>query len=279
MKTSFLILQLVLLLSSLPVFANHSFGGLDMCALYPEVMPPGLMLGQMPESGGKGAVLMQSYCTQCHALPGPGRHTAKEWPQVLDRMLVLMDVANRFGGLLGRVNTPTTEEREQLSSYLNRYALKPLSNPLSKETHPQRLQGLGATAFENHCGNCHALPDPAQYRSSDWTGLTKRMQRNMVIMKYPLPSSEVMMQIQLFLQQHSQQPSLQHAGLQIEHQSENPESYISASVGAELFSVQQFRGGRWLALGPFFVLMVLGLVRWRNSRIKVKAMLDKQMKI
>ena len=100
----------------------------------------------------------------------------------------------------------------------------------------------------------------------------------MVIMKYPLPSSEVMMQIQLFLQQHSQQPSLQHASLQIEHQSKNPEGYISASVGAELFSGQQFRGGRWLALGPFFVLMMLGLVRWRNSRIKVKAMPDKQMK-
>lgn len=258
-------LSLILVLSGLSVFANHSFGGLDMCALYPEVMPPGLMPGQMPESGGKGAVLMQSYCTQCHALPGPGRHTAKEWPQVLDRMLVLMDVANRFGGLLGKINTPSAEEREQLSSYLGRYALK----PLPKELHSQELKGLGATAFENHCSNCHALPDPAQYRSSDWTGLTKRMQRNMVIMKYPLPSSEVMMQIQLFLQQH--------ASLQIEHQSKNPEGYIAASVGSELFSVQQFRGGRWLALGPFFILMVLGLARWRKTRVSVKAMLVKQM--
>ncbi len=71
-----------------------------MCALYPEVMPPGLMPAQLPDAGGQGALLMQNYCTQCHELPGPGRHTAEEWPQVLDRMLVIMDVADRFGGLL-----------------------------------------------------------------------------------------------------------------------------------------------------------------------------------
>ena len=72
-----LYLQLVLLMGSSSVFASHSFGGMDLCALYPEVMPPGLTPDQLPDAGGPGAVLMQGYCTQCHALPGPGRHSAE----------------------------------------------------------------------------------------------------------------------------------------------------------------------------------------------------------
>ena len=154
----------VLLLNSSLVFASHSFAGLDMCALYPEVMPPGLMPEQLPDAGGQAALLMQNYCTQCHELPGPGRHTAEEWPQVLDRMLVIMDVADRFGGLLGDIKTPSSSERDQLRNYLVLHALKPLA---------QTPQGAGANAFENHCSACHVLPDPAQY-GVDWSGDAER---------------------------------------------------------------------------------------------------------
>src|SRR5512133_2518914 len=33
-------------------------------------------------------------CTQCHALPDPGRHTAREWPAVVQRMRGYMRWAN-----------------------------------------------------------------------------------------------------------------------------------------------------------------------------------------
>jgi cytochrome c5 len=224
MKISFqtlllLYLQVVLLMGSSSVIAGHSFGGMDLCALYPEVMPPGLMPNQLPDAGGQGAVLMQGYCTQCHALPGPGRHSVEEWTQVLDRMLVLMDVADRFGSLLGNV---------------------------------------GASAFESHCSGCHVLPDPARYNHVDWSSLIKRMQHNMEVMKYPPPSADIMMQIQLYLQKNAKSVATSQVPVG---------EYLTLDVDGDSIRVydRSFNPGSWLALGPFFMLIVIGLVRWWNN--------------
>ncbi len=252
-----IVLWLVLLLNSSSVFASHNFGGLDMCALYPEVMPPGLMPEQLPDAGGQGALLMQNYCTQCHELPGPGRHTAEEWPQVFDRMLLIMDVADRFAGLLGNVKTPSADEREQLRSYLVLYALKPLL---------QKPQGSGASAFasayKTHCSACHALPDPAQY-DVDWSGLIKRMQRNMQVMKYAPPSVDSMMQIQLYLQKSS--------AAVVDSNHVSTDDYSSDHLGlnktgdSASFNNRKFSAGSWLSLGVFIVLAFIGLLRWWHS--------------
>ena len=244
-----LYLQVVLLMGSSSVFAGHSFGGMDLCALYPEVMPPGLMPNQLPDAGGPGAALMQGYCTQCHALPGPGRHSAEEWPQVLDRMLVLMDVAGRFGGLLGNVKTPSFDERNQLRSYLELHALKPMA---------RTPQGVGASAFESHCSGCHVLPDPARYNHVDWSSLIKRMQHNMEVMKYPPPSADIMMQIQLYLQKNAKSVAASQVPVG---------EHLTLDVDGDSIRVydRSFNPGSWLALGPFFMLIVIGLVRWWNN--------------
>ena len=236
-----------LLLNSASIFASHSFAGLDMCALYPEVMPPGLLPEQLPDASGTGALLMQNYCAQCHELPGPGRHTAEEWPQVLDRMLLLMDVADRFTGLLGNVKTPTLNEREQLRNYLVLYALKPLL---------KKPQGTGAAAFESNCSGCHALPDPAQY-NLDWSLLIKRMQRNMEVMKYSPPSADNMMLIQHYLQNNhftkaNDVATGAYPGLNIS----------GGSIG---FNERKLTAGSWWSLGVFFVLTLIGLLRWWHS--------------
>jgi cytochrome c5 len=243
-----LLLPIVLLQSS-SVFASHSFGGMDMCALYPEVMPPGLMSDQLPDAGGQGAMLMESYCTQCHAMPGPGRHTAEEWPQVLDHMLMLMDVADRFGGLLGNVKTPSSAERDQMRSYLVLHALKPM---------PQKPKGIGASSFENHCSACHALPDPAHYNDVGWPSLIKRMQHNMQVMKYDPPSVDSMMQIQLYLQNNKSRVDI------------NPVSagdYLSLNMSGDSvsFKSRNLGVGSWLSLGLFLLLAFIGLVRWWRS--------------
>lgn len=242
-------LSLVLMMESSPVMANHSYGGMDLCALYPEVMPPGLAPDQLPDAGGPGAVLMQGYCTQCHALPGPGRHSAEEWPQVLDRMLVLMDVADRFGGLLGNVKTPASEERDQLRDYLVLHALKTMS---------ETPQGTGASAFQNHCSACHALPDPAQYKNADWPGQIKRMQHHMVVMKYPPPSAYTMMQIQHYLQKNSHPVTTNPVAV-------SDHLAPTATGDAASFYNRSFSTGSWLALGPFFLFVAIGLVRWRKK--------------
>jgi len=228
--------------------ASHSYGGLDLCALYPEVMPPGLPTEQLPDSNSPPAQLMQTYCSQCHALPGPGRHTADEWPAVFQRMLMLMDVANRFAGLMGNIKNPSHEESEQLQQYLTRYALKPMQ---------QKPAGMGARAFENHCGECHALPDPLQYNNDHWPELLKRMQRNMAIMKYTPPSSEVMLQIQHYIQLSRSPDSPSLATRDSSRKTEQNQKNKPSSIHLQ----------SWLALGPFLLLVIVGLVRWRlNSR-------------
>ena len=232
--------------------ASHSFGGLDMCALYPEVMPPGLQAEQLPDPGSQPARLMQTYCTQCHEMPGPGRHTAEEWPLVLERMLTLMDVANRFSGLLGNIKNPSGEESEQLQQYLTRYALKPM---------PVKPEGMGARAFENHCSACHALPDPSQYNNHNWPTLLKRMQRNMAVMKYSPPSSEVMLQIQHYIQSTN---SLDTRLLRTTDSSRVDEHNNKTKASSIHF-------GSVLALGPLLLLVIVGLVRWRLNSDKKNA--------
>lgn len=254
MRILFHALLLVFILNSSSVFASHSYAGMDMCALYPEVMPPGLMPDLLPEAGGPGATLMETYCTQCHALPGPGRHTAEEWPQVVDRMFVLMDVADRFGGLLGNVKTPSLNERDQLSGYLILHSLKSITT---------KPQGVGASAFENHCAGCHALPDPAQYNHLDQSSLIKRMQHNMEVMKYAPPSADTMMQIQLYLQNNANPieavDALTDDSLMLDQDNDN----------VHLFD-RGFSFGSWLALAPFFVLIIIGLLRWWNNHQRMK---------
>jgi len=254
MKFFFPGLLLIFMLNISSAYASHSFAGLDMCAVYPEVMPPGLMPEQLPDAGGQSALLMQTYCTQCHALPGPGRHTAEQWPQVLERMFVLMDVADRFGGLLGNVKTPSLHERDQLNHYLVLHALKSVT---------AKPQGVGASAFENHCGGCHALPDPAQYSHLDGSNLIKRMQRNMEVMKYAPPSADTMMQIQLYWQNNINP---------VETEAVSADDFLMPDQSNDSVHVsdRKFSFGSWLALAPFFLLIIIGLLRWWNNHQRMK---------
>ena len=244
------VLMLVLLVGSSAVMASHSYGGLDLCTLYPEVMPPGIQPWDLPHPQSQGASLLQTYCSQCHELPGPGRHTAEEWHAVLDRMNLLMDVASRFGGLMGKVKVPGPGDEEVLRAYLTDNALQAMQGD---------PRGIGATAFISHCGSCHALPDAGQHSLKEWPAVLKRMQRNMTVMKYSPPSRELMVQIQYFLEQN----------LQTGHDNvpAGTDPVLSGVTGDSGFNASDvFDSGRWMALGPFLLLVFIGLARWWRGR-------------
>jgi cytochrome c5 len=230
--------------------ASHSYGGLDLCTLYPEVMPPGMQPKDLPQPQSQGASLLQTYCSQFHALPGPGRHTAGEWQAVLDKMNLLVDVASRFGGLMGKVKAPSAEEGAVIRAYLTDNALQAMQGG---------GRGIGAAAFTSHCGSCHALPDAGQHSLEEWPAVLKRMQRNMDIMKYSLPTREIMVQIQVYLQQNLQTESgAIPAGT---------DPALSGGAGDNGIDVNNlFDSRRWMALGPFLLLVLVGLVRWRQGR-------------
>ncbi|MDF1530616.1 MAG: hypothetical protein P1R74_15975 [Sedimenticola sp.] len=114
-----------MLLLALPISINasHAWSDVDICKMYEDKLPPGLSAELLPDSSSRGARLLARYCTQCHNLPGPDRHTAEEWQEVLPKMSMLMDVSNRFGGLMGRVEALPPSDQALLQSYLNRHAV------------------------------------------------------------------------------------------------------------------------------------------------------------
>ncbi|RDH84214.1 MAG: hypothetical protein DIZ78_13065 [endosymbiont of Escarpia spicata] len=105
------------------VAANHPWVGIDLCEVHKDKLPPGLTLESLPEAQSPEAGLLQRYCTQCHNLPGPDRHTTAEWREVAAKMFLLMDVSHRFGGLMGRVEIMQSEEQERLLVYLEHHAI------------------------------------------------------------------------------------------------------------------------------------------------------------
>ncbi len=115
---------LVLMLCSPgPAEARHQrWAGIDLCQAHEQTMPPGLSRDLLPEPESPGAMLLAHYCTQCHNLPGPDRLAAKEWRKTLDRMFLLMDVTQGFGGLMGKMETLPQRDRPTLLAYLQRAA-------------------------------------------------------------------------------------------------------------------------------------------------------------
>ncbi len=119
-----IVLLVTILSVSLPVEASHPWAKIDICETYKDKLPPGLTRDSLPETNSHAAVLLSQYCTQCHNMPGPDRHTVTEWRDLSSKMFMLMDVSNRFGGLMGKVKTINPQDRIILLAYLQRYAAK-----------------------------------------------------------------------------------------------------------------------------------------------------------
>ena len=86
-------------------------------------LPPGLDPAFLPEPRSSGAQLLARYCTQCHELPGPGLHTADEWPSVADRMARRMRM---MSGMMHDIEAPDNDELRTLVAYLQQHAQMPI---------------------------------------------------------------------------------------------------------------------------------------------------------
>lgn len=125
-------------------------------------VPRGIDPALLPDSHSEGARLLVEFCTQCHALPGPGLHTAKEWPAVVGRMDVGMHVMGCVGmvlsgtGIMGRIDAPSGRELDAILAYLQRHAEKPVGPELRNI-----LETKAGRALQPNCSQCHALPEPS----------------------------------------------------------------------------------------------------------------------
>jgi len=64
-------------------------------------------------------------CSQCHVLPDPKRHTAREWPAVVARMRENMDWMNRVVGTQPALDRAAGEPQlrvEEINAFLRKYA-------------------------------------------------------------------------------------------------------------------------------------------------------------
>ncbi|PIX95524.1 MAG: hypothetical protein CO126_03360 [Hydrogenophilales bacterium CG_4_9_14_3_um_filter_63_34] len=243
-------LLLALALFTLPALASHQWGGVDICEVRRDIMPPRLDPALLPEPASPGARALQRYCTQCHYLTGPGRHTQAEWPDVLRRMETLMSVSHFYRGLLGQVAIPNADEQAALSSYLDRNALRPLP------PRPTGPPALGAErAYRAVCGDCHAAPDPRAYPVATWPDLLARMDRHRKTMARPPLSAALRSAVGEFIGvAWGAQPV---AG--VSHQSVSLPLPATAPIAADPW-------GRLVSLAVFFGLAALGLWRWQQKR-------------
>lgn len=227
-----------------PAGANHDWIGLDLCRTYPERMPPPLDPAVLPDPAGPGARLLGHYCNQCHQAPGPGQHNAAEWAEVLARMELLMDVTARFGDRPRPILSPDPTERTTLLAYLQGNALRPLADPTQ-----------APPAYRDLCGDCHAAPDPAAYVGADWPALLARMDGHNVAMLRPVGDARARAEVAAYLDTPVGVPAAPPSA----PGSTGPTREVAwAHPGSDPGSAS----GRWLALGPVFLLVLLGLGRW-----------------
>ena len=163
-------------------------------------LPLGIDPEALPEPRSHGARLLTRYCIQCHDLPGPGMHTAAEWPQVLDRMnrrMQMMD-SGMMGGRTMGIEAPSRAELQTLITYLQEHAQKPMDI-----TQYPDLNAPDGKSFHSTCTQCHALPDPKQHTAHEWPAVVARMKKNMSIMGKGVPDETTTKEIIGFLQRHA----------------------------------------------------------------------------
>jgi len=171
-------------------------------------LPPGIDPKLLPDPTSRGAQLLQQYCAQCHNLPGPGMHTAAEWPEVVNRMDARMRMMS--GGMMGggmmNVRALSAAELETLTTYLRHHAQRPIDTKRYSD-----LDGPAGRAFQATCAQCHALPDPAQHTAAQWPAVVTRMQHNMAVMRRAVPDSATLSKIEGFLKRHARESSETHS--------------------------------------------------------------------
>ena len=161
-----------------------------------EVLPPGIDPALLPDSQSQGGLLLTRYCSQCHNLPGPGLHTAEEWPVVEERMNLRMQMMSR-SNMMG-IDAPDNSEMQAILGYLQENAQKPIDL-----TQYDDLDTSAGRAFQATCSVCHAIPDPQLHTSVEWPVVVERMKQNMVILGKTVPNEATIREIVGYLQRHA----------------------------------------------------------------------------
>ncbi len=163
---------------------NSNFPGMGSRAME---LPEGIPARELPNANSQGARLTARYCSQCHGVPSPQRHSAEDWEATARRMFWRMEHMQHMSrGMMGRmmhrgmadVQAPDAGEKREILAYLREHALASVSEA--------RLPNIeGRERFVRTCSRCHALPAPAQHSTEEWPAVVERMRRNTEKMQVP----------------------------------------------------------------------------------------------
>lgn len=173
------------------------------------VVPPGVSPEALPAQTSEGAKLVTEYCAQCHNLPNPAMHSAREWPGIAGRMFRRAEMMSRMSGMMGgggmmggmammNVEAPTPKEQETIVAYLKKYSLRSVDAGALPDHRSE-----GAVLFAATCSRCHALPDPKGHTAAEWPALVTQMRGNMKSMGKPVMSGDDEHKIVAYLQGHA----------------------------------------------------------------------------
>lgn len=168
--------------------------GGNMEGMYGGNMPHGISPTMLPEPESIGAKAVTEYCTQCHALPAPGMHTAEEWPAIVGRMNMRMQMMD---GMMG-IDAPDQKDMTTVIDYLQTNA----QLPIDKTAYPD-LKSASGKIFSQACSQCHALPEPKQHTADVWPTVVGRMLGHIAVRNKSMPNHQNTKQIIEYLQRHS----------------------------------------------------------------------------
>jgi len=144
-------------------------------------IPPGITFADLPDRESEGAKLTAKVCSQCHYLPSPSMHTAKEWREITGRMFsrLTMMSGRRMRGMMKmmRMKAPSPGEEKIIADYIMGHSLEGIEPSALPDSESQ-----GAKLFVRVCSECHQLPDITQHTEDEWPGVVKRMEGHMQTM-------------------------------------------------------------------------------------------------
>lgn len=156
-----------------------------LARILPEVVQP----TQLPQPDSIGARLTALYCVQCHNLPNPAMHAAKDWPRIVGRMVPRMEGRGNLGPLMAemmrgpdatgrQLAAPDADEEREIVRYLQRNAQRGIDVSARPEL-AASLDSPSGSTYRRTCSQCHVLPDPERHAADEWAPVVQRMQRNM----------------------------------------------------------------------------------------------------
>lgn len=151
---------------------------------------PDLKASDLPDPSSQGAEYLQTFCNQCHNMPGPGMRTQEEWSRIYWVMYWRMHLMNsQYSNFL----VPTYGQGKVLFAYLMNNAMNSVRLSLVRQ------DVEGAPDYSRTCMQCHQLPNPKQHTAAEWPAVVKRMKRHMRSMGKIVPSDEEAGRIVMYL--------------------------------------------------------------------------------